>query len=177
MDNIRELKAYVKPLINQWFMLNNKFLLWEEYKSEVMDGSKTIQITMKNTYFDGRSKSYKNMKEAMVNTAFKKLVKELGAELLHTPFNAELAYEDALRWLYHHYPFGEGNFTNCILVSWMRIVAIQWNWLKHTRMLHCDVVIPDYIVLNNKKKLEWSYTTRDLEDLEPILKKLFNNNN
>jgi len=173
MQTIRELKAQLKPLIDNWFMVNDKFLFWKEYSFEQMWEGRTLQITMKNIYFDARTKRYKTTNSKIVSRAFAKMVRELWAEILKPPFTAELWYEDSLLWLFKHYPYGEGDFTNCVLVNGKgRVIGIQYNGCKYTRFIYSDIPNPpDFIIINNKKKLDGKYYSRDTEKLLMVAKK------
>ena len=171
-----KLKWKLKPLVNQQYSILSKYNIWEDYWYETM-GNNSIKVTLKNTFFDSRTNKNKMITEEVTDRTFNKLLRLLNAEKLYAPVNNELWYEQSLEWLYFHYPYGETDANNCMLInSENRILAIQYNWCKHTSVIQSNnvFIIPSYIVLNNKKKLEGEYKSSDYEAMEPMLEKLFN---
>lgn len=166
MNTIRELKPVLKEYVDNHYRIDEVYLTWETYAIE-NKGAKVVQITMRDTYYDKRSQTFKNMSKKKIQEAFDKLIIETNAEVLSAPYNSELGYDDCLRLLYHHYPFGDGNFTNCAIINVEnQILAIQYNWCENTRFIHVDVINPPkYVVLNNKKKLDWVYFIDSLQDI------------
>jgi len=171
-----ELLAKIKPLVNRGCCIHTEYKVWSEYAYELV-GNNTITLTIRwewNNPKWGVNKINNNI----VKRTFNNIIKETNAEKVSPPITLEIWYEDSLRLLYHHFPYGETNNSNVVLVNWQnRIIAIQWNGLKNTSLVHSNEVrnIPNYIVLNNSKKVEWEFHLEDLDIISEYLKTLFNN--
>jgi len=159
-----ELKREIKPLIDWWMSIDIDFKVGDWYSYEVVWN--IITLTMNN--IDSKWK----VKDHIILSRFRNLVKLVWAEIADIPYNWEIWYDDGLRWLYHHYPYWDWNFTNCCLIDGQsNILAVQYNWCKHTRCIQIEWTLNKwYIVLNNKKKVEWTLKYKHFDKLLPILK-------
>ena len=107
----------IETLVNQWYVLHWEYDTGDEYWYEKI-GNMTLIITLKNKYYDTRSKQNKYLSKDVLDRTFKNLIKTVNAETVTPPVTKELWYEDSLRWLYHHYPYGETDGSNVILINW-----------------------------------------------------------
>jgi len=170
-----QLMDAIAPLINEWWLIHATYDVGDEYGYKEV-GNNTIKIVLKKGYFDNWL--YKEHSTKSLNRMFNNIIKKVNAEVVNCPMVNELWWEDSLRLLYHHYPYSETNGSNSVLINWTgRIIAIQYNFCKDVSYIHSiDAInIPDYIVLNNKKKLQWEYYVEDYKKLEPMLATLFSN--
>ena len=174
MDKIWKLVDRLAPLVSQWCAIHYKYNKWNNYGYEMI-WNNIIKVTLKSRIVNNKWEVLQEFKQAVLNRVFRNLIKQLNAETINPPITDELWYDDSLRWLYYHYPYGETNNSNCVLVwSAWRIIAMQYNWLNRTSIIHSNWVhnIPDYIVINNKKKLQWSFNIKQLNEIEKILKQM-----
>lgn len=166
----------ITKLVSKWYVIHRKYNVWDEYSYEKIWNS-TIMLTLRNNYEDPRSGLTKIVKNRVLDRTFRALIKDSSAETVSPPNTKELWYDDSLRWLYHHYKFGETDGSNVVLLNgqW-RIIAIQYNGMGDVSFINSWGVhiIPEYIVLNNKYKLEWVYMADDYPVIEVQLKELFN---
>jgi len=99
-------------------------------------------------------------------------------EMVITPRVKDLSYKDSLRWLFHHYPYWWSDEKNCILLDWQgNIVAIQYNSCENWATIYSEGIynLPDYIVINNSKRLQWHYRYKDFDNLlKGFLERNFN---
>lgn len=151
----------------------NTYSVWNEYGYE-KDG-KLLKVVLKWNYY----KSWKiwQIKKSILNKTFSNLTKNLEVEIIKPPVFKELGYINSIEMLYNYYPYGENNNTNCVFINhgW-QILAVQYNWLANTSFIVTDVWnIPDYIILNNSKKLSWEYYKEDYNKMENWLNNLFFN--
>lgn len=169
MKKIEELKRVIAPLINSWYIISDKYSVGEKYWYKRI-GNNVIEIEMKRYEKNGV------ISIKFMDRIFNSLINSLNADVIITPYSDELWYEWGLEWLFHHYRYGEWNFSNCALVTWDgRVLAVSYNWCKEWRMIKINSpIIPDYIVYNNNKKIKWEYYYRQLTSLKDVFEALLN---
>lgn len=162
---IEKVTQLIKPYIQRGYILDESYILWDSNKAFIDNEANLIKIQFK------KSKN-ENLSQLKARRLFWKIKRDLDAEVLHIPLRMDLWWEDSLRYLYHHYPHSSDNNSNCVLFTdkW-RIVAIQNNWKPNIRNIYC-LDIPDrgFIVYNNSKKIEGTYTSQDLPNLLQLWK-------
>jgi len=181
MKTINEIIIKVKELKRDWYVIH------QNYKSSGGDkfgyekiGNKTIVLTMRERYYNKDMEKWCYYNERKINTMFNRIIRGAGVITVTSPVTNELWYDNSIEWLYYCYPYWDSNNANVVLLnsSW-RILAVQYNWLNKVDYLHAKWVfnVPEYVVLNNKKKLEGKYRALDYKELEKnILLPLFNKN-
>lgn len=105
---------------------------------------------------------------------YKMILKEVWWYTQSMPKTLQLSWEQSLEALFFHYPYWYDNNSNCVLLNTdNKILGIQYNWLGKTTHIKTDCIYnPWYIVINNKKKIEWIYGIKDYNNLLPLLKKI-----
>lgn len=173
MNKKWELLGKIKPLVNKWYAIHSIYITDTEYWYELIWNS-TISITLRSSYYDNRSGKIKQISTKALNRTFRNIIRDTNAETIKPPITRELGYEDSLRLLFLHYPYSETNWSNCILVSNRKdIVAIQYNWRSRTNHIYTELNnLPNFIVINNKKKVEGRYEVTDYPEIEERLKTL-----
>lgn len=174
MEKIWKFIDVLKPLVDKWYTIHSKYNVWDKYSYEIV--WYTIVLTLKNKVFNTMLNKNKIMSSWKLDRIFNNITKELNAEVIKQPWTRELWYEDSLRWLFTHYPYWETNASNVVLLNWNRqILWIQYNWCKDTSFIYSYEAnyVPNYIILNNIKKLEWKYFYKEWKTLEPLLYKYF----
>jgi hypothetical protein len=117
---IPELIKALRPLFNTDHSLDPSFSLGKD-NDYVVRGN-TVVLTLK--------RFNKNDEQALARAqkSFNNIVKELSPTLLELPDTDQLSFEDAVRWLYKHYPYSADNVSNCVLVAENNeIIAISDN--------------------------------------------------
>lgn len=105
---------------------------------------------------------------------FNSIIKSINWIQKITPKILQLWWEQSVEMLYHHYKYWYDNNSNCVLFNTSnKILAIQYNQLEKTNYLKTDCIyVPNYIIINNKKKIKWIYKIKDYNILLPLLKKI-----
>lgn len=174
MEKIHELISALRPLMNEWITIHSKYEIWKKYWYKIIWN--TITIILKDKVFDTEINKEKQISDWALNRMLHNIIKTLNVEVTKQPSTRELWYDDSLEWLFKHYPYGETNWSNvCLLWGDKRILWIQYNWCKDTSFIYSyDVFcVPNYIVLNNSKKLEWKYYYKDYSELEKLLREYY----
>lgn len=154
----------ISELKNKWASINKKeYLIWEDF--DYSENCWVAVITLPKLLKD---KLY----------VIEKIYNEVeGSKSRTTTSVSELWYTDSLEWLFTYYPHWVDYQSNCILAnSQWEIIWISYKGYNTWCYIFSEQIdIPNYIVLNNKKKLEGKYTKEDVDKLSPFLKNLFDN--
>jgi hypothetical protein len=151
----RELHSYVSDLFYyEDYRLSKSFNIWEYWYELFWD---TIKLTLKDT---------DDIK------IFRWLISKNWTD---SPNISELWYEWSLELLFHHYPYWYTNWSNCILINWeWDVIAIQYNWsTDNCVLINHQLKKERYIVINNKKKLEYDLKYKDFNSIEDWLRRNF----
>ena len=144
--NLQELRKAISNITRKDLSFHLTYELWDWYDYKIIWQKIYIQIDKKNT---------------SAKRDFISIIRS-NEDILYSPLSVNtLWWEDSLRWLYHHHPYWPNNNSNCVLVCWKQVVAVQYNWLENWSTIYTECYIPNYIILNNKKKIEWNYKLND----------------
>lgn len=155
--------------------MTDKLILLETVSSLInsrdLNLDKNIDVTGQYTYNVVGNYIFVTVKNIEDIKDFAKLKRDAGETF---PTYDNMTYETALEMLYHHYPYGHTNGSNCFLVNEKyEVLAVQWNSMKHNSFIMAkDISKKWFIVFNNKIKLEASMLYKDAESVRELFNKL-----
>lgn len=169
----------VREYVSNWYVIHNEYVLWETYWTREV-GNKILQIIMpKGHTVWGVFMPYKTDN---IYKVFKWIVRKTNALISDRPSVYSLSYEDSLRWLYHHYPYGDTDNRNAILVNHNKeVIAVSYHWLKESSVIisnWCEAT--GWFIYNNRLEVNVGKTKLSTwneipANLEKILIHLYNN--
>ena len=166
--NTIKLIAKLKKLKKDWYFIDtSSYDIWEDYwYNEIKRW--VIKIIIKKDYIKHRI----GLDNIFNNICYHITQKEDTIQ----PLIDELWYNDSIKWL-SLYPYWYDDNSNCVLLNWhSRVLWVNYNWSSNTTYIISSWVIniPNYIVINDSKKLEWEYYRKDIANLFSNLNKYFN---